>query len=119
MNDFDTTSLGPIGEIPGKLTAASAVGDPITANGTTAVPLASITVGLGYGFGSGGGTDAAGEGGSGSGGGGGGGGSVRPVAVLEISSAGVKVQPVIDWNRIVFAVVALVGARGLIGLLKR
>ena len=82
-------------------------------------PLTSVTFGLGYGFGSGSGADATGEGGSGSGGGGGGGGSVRPVAVLELNGQGARVVPVIDWNRVAFGVMALIGARGLFGLLLR
>ncbi|HEX5939696.1 MAG TPA: spore germination protein GerW family protein, partial [Dehalococcoidia bacterium] len=65
------------------------------------------------------GADAVGEGGSGSGGGGGGGGSVRPVAVLVLNGSGAQVVPVIDWNRVAFAAIALIGARGILGLLLR
>jgi uncharacterized spore protein YtfJ len=54
----------------------------------------------GFGFGNGGGTDAEGAGGQGSGAGGGGGSQGRPVAVIQITPAGVKVIPVIDFTRI-------------------
>jgi uncharacterized spore protein YtfJ len=119
MTDFDQARLEPIVSIPDKLNASAVIGQPIAVDGTTAIPLTSVTFGLGYGFGSGSGADATGEGGSGSGGGGGGGGSVRPVAVLEINGQGARVVPVIDWNRVAFAVMALIGARGLFGLLLR
>jgi uncharacterized spore protein YtfJ len=120
MNEgIDQERLEPIVSIPEKLTASAVVGQPITADGTTAIPLTSVTFGLGYAFGSGSGADSSGEGGSGSGGGGGGGGSVRPVAVLELNGSGARVVPVIDWNRVAFAAMALIGARGLFGLLLR
>jgi uncharacterized spore protein YtfJ len=124
MNDTllgdDKLHLEPITSIPEKLNASTVVGERISVDGITAIPLTSVYFGLGYGFGSGaGGDQGTGEGGSGSGGGGGGGGSVRPVAVVEIGPDGARVVPVIDWNRIAFAALALIGARGLLGLLLR
>ncbi|HEX5938865.1 MAG TPA: spore germination protein GerW family protein [Dehalococcoidia bacterium] len=120
MNDaMDQAKIDPIVSIPEKLNAAAVIGQPITVDGTTAIPLTSLSFGLGFGFGSGSGADASGEGGSGSGGGGGGGGSVRPVAVLELNGQGARVVPVIDWNRVAFAAMALIGARGIFGLLLR
>lgn len=65
----------------------------------------------GFGFGNGGGTDAEGAGGQGSGAGGGGGSQGRPVAVIQITSTGVKVTPIIDFTKIgVTLLLAAVGA---------
>jgi uncharacterized spore protein YtfJ len=118
-DDIDPARLEPITSIPDKLNASAVIGEPITVDGTTAIPLTSIGFGFGFVFGSGSGADAVGEGGSGSGAGGGGGGSVRPLAVLELNAQGARVVPVIDWNRIAFAAIALIGARGVVGLLLR
>ena len=73
-------------------------------------------VGYGFGFGGGGGSaerTATKPAGSGGGGGGGGGVSVRPVAYLEVTPQGVKLRPVLDWTRIITAVIA-VGAALLV-----
>jgi uncharacterized spore protein YtfJ len=66
------------------------VGEPITLNGTTIIPLLS----LGFGFGAGGGSGKAKEAqlGEGSGGGTGVGGGVKPVAVIIVDKDGVRVE---------------------------
>lgn len=74
------------------LTSRTVVGEPITIEGRTLVPLISI----GFGFGAGGGS-AKGEAkqkGEGGGGGTGGGAWVRPVAVIIIDEDGVRVEPI-------------------------
>ena len=64
------------------------VGDPITVEGHTLIPIVSI--GFGFGVGAGEGTDP--KKGAGSGGGTGGGGGVKPVAVIIVSRDGVRVE---------------------------
>jgi uncharacterized spore protein YtfJ len=73
------------GEMQKSLSARTVVGDPITIEGKTIVPL--VSVGMGFGAGAGSGKEPA------SGGGGGGGGmGMKPVAVIIIDAQGVKVE---------------------------
>ena len=86
-----------------RLTARTAYGEPVSANGVTVIPVAKVR----FGFGGGGGTSteptksngsAFGEAletrsGSGGGGGGGGGGMVEPVGFIEISDIGARWVP--------------------------
>ncbi len=73
------------GEMQKSLSARTVVGDPITLEGTTIIPLVSVGMGFGAGSGFGKGQDAAG-------GGGGGGLGMKPVAVIIIDSHGVRVE---------------------------
>ena len=77
-------------EIERMLNTKTVVGDPITIEGNTLIPL--VNVGFGFGVGSGQGTDP--KKGSGSGGGTGGGGGVKPVALIIINENGVRVEPI-------------------------
>ncbi|HSD58531.1 MAG TPA: spore germination protein GerW family protein [Methanotrichaceae archaeon] len=73
------------GEMQKSLSARTVVGDPITIEGKTIVPL--VSVGMGFGAGTGSGKEPA------SGGGGGGGGlGMKPIAVIIIDPQGVKVE---------------------------
>lgn len=72
------------GEMQMSLSAKTVVGDPITAEGKTIVPL--ISVGMGFGAGTSVGTEASG------GGGGAGGLGLKPVAVIIIDQHGVRVE---------------------------
>ena len=85
-------------------TANAVVGPVQNREGRTVIPLANVSAGYGFGLGTGHGAGADGEGG---GGGGGGGARVRPVAVLEITDAGVRVHQVVDSTRITLASLAL------------
>lgn len=76
-------------EIERLLSSKTVVGDPITIDGKTMIPLIS----LGFGFGVGGGEGGTGKE-EGSGVGTGGGGGVKPVAVMIIDQDGVRVEPV-------------------------
>jgi uncharacterized spore protein YtfJ len=81
-----------LAEIEKVLSTKTVVGEPITIQDTTLIPLISA----GFGFGSGGGS---GKGesktkGEGSGGGTAGGAYVKPVAVVIINKDGVKVEPI-------------------------
>jgi uncharacterized spore protein YtfJ len=73
------------GEMQKSLSARTVVGDPITVEGKTIVPL--VSVGMGFGAGT-----AMGKAQETPGGGGGGGLGMKPVAVIIIDQQGVKVE---------------------------
>ena len=72
------------GEMQKSLSARTVVGDPITVEGKTIVPL--VSVGMGFGAGSGSGKD------NNPSGGGGGGLGMKPVAVVIIDQQGVRIE---------------------------
>ena len=81
-----------LGEIEKVLSTRTVVGEPITIDGTTLIPLISV----GFGFGAGGGS-AKGEAkqkGEGAGGGTGGGAWVRPIAMVIIDKGDVRIEPI-------------------------
>ena len=92
MEDVEKLVKTTLGEIEKVLDAKTVVGEPITLEGTTLIPLMSV----GFGFAAGGGTgkgEAKQEmegGGSGTGGGGG----VKPIAVIVIDKDGVRIEPI-------------------------
>jgi uncharacterized spore protein YtfJ len=88
MKDMESLFSKAIGEIERILSTKTVVGDPITVEGHTLIPIVSI--GFGFGVGAGEGTDP--KKGAGSGGGTGGGGGVKPVAVIIVSRDGVRVE---------------------------
>lgn len=93
-------------DMQSKATVKTVVGEPMHVNGRTIIPLASVS----YGFGMGGGQSPKTEEGKepSAGGGGGGGARIEPVAFLEITDGALKIQPVVNVNRI--AVAALLAA---------
>ena len=90
MEDIEKIFDKAVGEIERMLNTKTVVGEPITIEGNTLIPL--VNVGFGFGVGGGEGTDP--EKGSGHGGGTGGGGGVKPVALIIINKDGVRVEPV-------------------------
>ncbi len=90
MKDIESLFAKAITEIERMLNTKTVVGDPITADGNTLIPL--VSVGFGFGVGAGEGNDP--KKGAGSGGGAGGGGGVKPVALVIITKDGVRVEPV-------------------------
>ena len=88
MKDMENLFAKAIGEIERILDTKTVVGDPITVEGHTLIPI--VSVGFGFGIGTGEGTDP--KKGSGSGGGIGGGGGVKPVAVIIVGKDGVRVE---------------------------
>jgi uncharacterized spore protein YtfJ len=90
MTDIENLFGKAIGEIERMLNTKTVVGEPITVDGNTLIPL--VSVGFGFGVGAGEGTDP--KKGPGSGGGTGGGGGVKPVALVIINKDGVRVEPV-------------------------
>jgi uncharacterized spore protein YtfJ len=79
-----------LSEIERILSTKTVVGDPITIEGNTIIPLIAI----GFGFGGGGGTGGGKDKGEGTGAGTGGGGGVKPIGVIVVSKDGVKVEPI-------------------------
>lgn len=77
-------------EIERMLNTKTVVGEPITVEGNTLIPL--VNVGFGFGVGSGQATEP--KKGSGHGGGTGGGGGVKPVALVIINEDGVRVESI-------------------------
>ena len=96
-----------------------AYGEPRVVGDRTIIPIGAV--GYGFGWGGGGGTalDKAGNPATGSGGGGGGAVGVQPFALLEISGDRVRLRPVLDWTRIIVALIVTVGPFVLPRLLGR
>jgi len=92
-----------------KANVNAAFGKPVVAEGRTLIPVAEVSYGFGLGFGvAGGGEEVAEDEGS-SGGGGGGGVHTRPVAVVEVTPEGVRVEPLVDEEKITVAGILLIG----------
>ncbi len=90
MEDIANLFEKAVGEIERMLNTKTVVGEPITIEGNTLIPLVNV----GFGFGVGGGTGTEQQKGSGHGGGTGGGGGVKPVALIVINKDGVRVEPI-------------------------
>lgn len=88
MDKIEPLFKTAVEEIERMLNSKTVVGDPITAEGNTIIPL--VSVGFGFGVGSGTGK----ESNEGASGGTGGGGGVKPVAVLVINKDGVRLESV-------------------------
>jgi len=90
MKDIESLFGKAIGEIERMLNTKTVVGEPITVEGNTLIPL--VSVGFGFGVGGGEGTDP--KKGAGVGGGTAGGGGVKPVALVVVNQDGVRVETV-------------------------
>jgi uncharacterized spore protein YtfJ len=90
MKEIDKLFDKAVGEIERLINTRTVVGEPITIEGNTLIPL--ISVGFGFGVGGGEGNDP--KKGAGFGGGTGGGGGVKPVALVIINKEGVRVEPI-------------------------
>ena len=109
MEHVEKLLKGSVEEMERLLNAKTVVGEPVTVDGNTIIPLLSI----GFGFGAGGGTGKGrkdGRDGEGAGGGTGGGGGVKPIAVIIINKDGVKVEPIAGPPSILEKVGAAIGA---------
>ena len=89
VEDLVKTTLGEIEKV---LSTRTVVGEPITIEGTTLIPL--ISVGFGFGAGGGEGKAEAKQKGEGVGGGTGGGAGVKPIAIVIIDKGGVRIEPI-------------------------
>jgi len=97
MEEVEKMIKTSMGEIERLLSSRTVVGEPVTAEGNTIIPLVSF----GFGFGAGGGPggvpgkgDKEGKG-AGMAGGTGGGGGIKPVAIIVINKDGVRVAPIV------------------------
>jgi len=90
MQDIEKLFDKAVGEIERMLNTKTIVGEPMSIEGNTLIPL--INVGFGFGVGSGEGTEP--QKGKGQGGGTGGGGGVKPVALVVVNKDGVRVEPI-------------------------
>lgn len=90
MQDIEKLFDKAVGEIERMLNTKTVVGEPITIEDNTLIPLINV----GFGFGVGGGEGSEPQKGSGHGGGTGGGGGVKPVALIVVNEDGVRVEPI-------------------------
>jgi uncharacterized spore protein YtfJ len=81
-----------LGEIEKVLSTRTVVGEPMTIEGATLIPL--ISIGFGFGAGGGEGKGEAKQRGEGAGGGTGGGAWVKPIAVIIIDKGGVRIEAI-------------------------
>lgn len=95
-----------IGDARDQAGIAAAFGEPVAAEERTLIPVASSAYGFGLGFGGEEGDDEVPEEG---GAGGGAGGFARPIGVIEVSSEGVEVKPIVDEQKVAMAGVMLTG----------
>ena len=92
MDDIEKLVKTTLGEIEKVLDAKTVVGEPITIEGTTLIPL--MSVGFGFAAGGGSGKGEAKEATEGGGSGSGGGAGVRPIAIIVIDKDGVRIEPI-------------------------
>lgn len=90
MEDIENLFDKAVAEIERMLNTKTVVGEPITIENSTLIPL--VNVGFGFGVGAGRCTEA--EKCGGHGGGTGGGGGVKPVALIVVNQDGVRVEPI-------------------------
>jgi len=90
MQDVNLLFDKAINEIERMLNSKTVVGEPITVEGNTLIPL--VNVGFGFGVGAGEGTET--NKGGGHGGGTGGGGGVKPVALIVVNEDGVRMESI-------------------------
>jgi uncharacterized spore protein YtfJ len=92
MEHVESLLKATLAEIERLLSTRTVVGEPITVEGNTLIPL--VAVGFGFGAGGGSGKEEKKMSGEGQGAGSGGGGGVRPVAVIIVNKDGVRVESV-------------------------
>ena len=88
MADVEQIAKTTLEEIERLLSTKTVVGEPISVEGATLIPLVS------FGFGAGGGRGKTPDKGEGGGSGTWGGGGIKPVAIVVITKDGVKVEPI-------------------------
>ena len=91
MESSESMLKTAMGEIERVLSTKTVVGDAMTIDGNTIVPLIRLSFAFGAGYGSGSG----GKRGGGTGGGSGGAGRAKPVAVIVATKEGVNLTPIV------------------------
>ena len=94
MEDVEKLIKTSLGEIEHLLSSKTVVGEPITIQNSTIIPLISIGFAFGAGGGSGKGSSAKAGDGEGTGGSAGGGGGIKPSAVIIIDQNGARVESI-------------------------
>ena len=92
MEEVDSLVKTTLGEIEKVLSTKTVVGEPMTVQNATIIPL--ISVGFGFGAGGGTGKGEAKQKGEGSGGGTGGGAWVKPIALVIIDKEGTRIESI-------------------------
>ncbi len=92
MEDIERLVKTTLGEIEKVLGSKTVVGDAITIDGTTLIPL--LSVGFGFGAGGGGSNKSDSKIGEGMGEGTGGAAGVKPIAMIVIDKDGVRIEPI-------------------------
>ena len=92
MEHVENLLKATLAEMERILNTRTVVGDPISVEGNTIIPL--MTVGFGFGGGGGAGRDQKTTSVEGLGGGSGGGGGMKLVAVIVVNKDGVRVEPI-------------------------
>ena len=92
MENTESLVKTTLGEIEKVFSTKTVVGEPMTIEGTTLIPL--ISIGFGFGAGGGLGMGMAKQKGEGAGYGTGGGAGVKPVAVVIVTKEGVRIEPI-------------------------
>lgn len=92
MEDVEKLIKTTLGEIEKVLDSKTVVGEPITIEGTTLIPL--LSVGFGFAAGSGSGKGETKQTTEGGGGGTGGGAGVKPIAIIVIDKDGTRIEPI-------------------------
>jgi uncharacterized spore protein YtfJ len=90
-----------------KATVNAAFGKPVTTEGRTIIPVAEVAYGFRLGFRASDTPDEQPE--EAESGGGGGASRTRPLGVIEVTQEGVRVEPVVDEQKIALATGALIG----------
>ncbi len=104
MANVEQIAKTTLEEIERLLNSKTVVGEPITVEGVTLIPLVS------FGFGAGGGTGKAADKGEGDGSGTGGGGGIKPVAIVIVTKDSVKVEPIkLGTTRVLERIVDTIG----------
>ena len=92
MSDVESLVKTTLAEIEKVLTTKTVVGDAVSVEGVTIIPL--ISAGFGFGAGAGSGEMKGKEKGGGAGGGSAGGAGVKPVAIIVIDKEGVRIESI-------------------------
>lgn len=92
MDDIEKLIKTTLGEVQKVLNSKTVVGEPITINSTTIIPLLSVGFGIGAGGATGIGDDK--QAGEGSGSGSAGGAGAKPIAVIIIDKNGARIEPI-------------------------
>jgi uncharacterized spore protein YtfJ len=117
--------LDTLADLREKANVNACFGEPVTVEGRTVIPVARIGYGFGMGMGQGPAAEGDEEGVEEPGTGGGGGVTASPLAVIEVTSTGTRVEPVVDKQRVAMASMLVAAwsafwvARALAALFRR